>query len=120
MAERGFTLLEVLIAMTILSITFGVLIKAQSDGIDMAQRARFYTTATLLAQEHIAEVVNDREKLTSDVNDGDFGEDYPGYRYSERLEGTPLTGYLKYTLAITWGGEESGFVSNYTTFIATF
>ena len=106
MARRGFTLLEVLIALVILSITFIWLLSAQSQGIDMAMRSRFLTTSTLLAQDRIAQVTSGLRTASAGSSQGDFGEDYPGYAYVESVEATPLSGYLKYTLTVVWGKKE--------------
>jgi len=102
MSRKGFTLIEVLIAVAILGITFLWLLKAAHQSIDMASRSRFITTATLLAQRHIADVTGDKARLPG-KDEGDFGEDFPGYRYTEEIEPTPLEGYYKYTLTISWG-----------------
>ena len=45
--DRGFTLLEVLVALVILSISFLWLLSAENQGIDMAIRSRFLTTSSL-------------------------------------------------------------------------
>ncbi len=116
--DRGFTLLEVLIAMVILSIAFMWLLKAQAQGIDMAQRSRFMTTATLLAQAHIADMDTDSGTLSTGEQTGDFGEQFPGYLYRESMESTPISGYYKYTLLIFWGKEGRGFETKFITFLA--
>ena len=113
--NKGFTLLEVLVAMVILAIAFAWLIKAEGQGVDMAQRARFITTATILAQERMGQAA-DQTDQTGDGR-GDFGEDYPGYTFEEKSESTPLSGYYKYSLKIFWGGEKSGFATEFVTFI---
>ena len=100
---RGFTLIEVLIAMLILSITFLWLLGAETQGIDMSVRSRFITTSTLLGQERIAEITSGEESFTTGSDQGDFGEDFAGYTYTEEIEPTPLDGYYKYTLNIIWG-----------------
>jgi len=100
---RGFTLLEVLIAMLVLSISFLWLLKAETQGIDMSVRSKFITTSTLLAQEKIAGIISGEELVTPGSDQGDFGEDFLGYTYTEEIEPTPLDGYYKYTLNIIWG-----------------
>ena len=102
MGRKGFTLLEVLIAVMLLSITFVWLLKSTNQSIDMASRAKFVTTSTLLAQQRIAEAAGEKN-VYSGNDEGDFGEDFPGYRYTEEIEPTPLEGYYKYTLTIRWG-----------------
>ncbi|MBN2297408.1 MAG: prepilin-type N-terminal cleavage/methylation domain-containing protein [Deltaproteobacteria bacterium] len=100
---RGFTLIEVLIAMLILSITFLWLLKAETQGIDMSLRSKFITTSTLLAQDRIVQITSAEKSVMPGNDYGDFGEDYPGYTYTEDIESTALSGYYKYTLTITWG-----------------
>ncbi len=116
--DRGFTLMEVLVAMVILSITFVTLLNAENQGVDMAQRARFITTATLLAQERMGNLAVKREPVVAGDARGDFGEEYEGYTYVERREATPLPGYFKYTLTINWGGEGSSFETQFITFLS--
>lgn len=116
---KGFTLIEVLVALLILSITFLWLLSAESQGIDMALRSRFLTTSTLLAQDRIAQVTSGQRSLSSGDNQGDFGEDYPGYTYEETVESTPLAGYMKYTLTVKWGGEEGPLETKIISFIAS-
>ncbi|HOO38414.1 MAG TPA: prepilin-type N-terminal cleavage/methylation domain-containing protein [Deltaproteobacteria bacterium] len=100
---RGFTLIEVLIAMLVLAISFLWLLKAETQGIDMSVRSKFITTSTLLAQERITEITSGEETITTGSDQGDFGEEYAGYTYTEEIEPTPLEGYYKYTLNIIWG-----------------
>ncbi|MRR37696.1 type II secretion system protein [bacterium] len=103
--SRGFTLLEVVVAMVILSIAFVTLITAANQGVDMAARSKFITTSTLLAQKRIADVISDTGAKSAGTGEGDFGEDYTGYTYTEKTEATPLEGCYKYTLTIKWGAK---------------
>ena len=48
--RRGFTLLEVMVAVAIVAIALSAVYKLYSQAFDMNQSARFYTTATLLAE----------------------------------------------------------------------
>lgn len=53
--ERGFTLLEVLIALGILALALPVLLGLRNFDLDLHARAKELTTATILAQEKLAE-----------------------------------------------------------------
>ncbi|HEY5594228.1 MAG TPA: prepilin-type N-terminal cleavage/methylation domain-containing protein [Nitrospiria bacterium] len=55
-SQRGFTLLEVMIALSILAVTFVVLLGLRNRDILQHQEARYLTRATLLAQQKISEV----------------------------------------------------------------
>lgn len=101
--NKGFTLIEVLIALVILGISFTWLIVATNQSIDSATRSKFITTSTLLAQKRIAEVSTKKDAKAPGSDQGDFGEDYPGYTYTENIESTPLEGCYKYTLTLKWG-----------------
>jgi len=87
MNRRGFTLLEVMVAMAILAITLTGVYRLQSQTMVMSANARFYSVAPLLAQAKLSEI--ERTDLSDIDNDsGEFGEQHPGYRWS--LEATPL------------------------------
>jgi general secretion pathway protein I len=101
--SRGFTLLEVMIAMAILAITLVALYQSQSQSISMASDSRFLTTASLLAQSRMAEfdAVDPRGVVSAN---GDFGDDYPGYTWRLEvgsMEELPLL--KRFTLTVTQG-----------------
>jgi len=75
---RGFTLLEIMVAVSIMAIVLISVYKLHAQTISMNGSARFYTTAPLLAQRTIAEIqaFPDRRQI---VTDGDFGDEFPGY-----------------------------------------
>jgi general secretion pathway protein I len=80
----GFTLLEVMIALAVMSIVLVSVYRMHSQSLSMNTAARFYTLAPLLAQSKMAEL----EALSSDgfPNDsGDFGEQYPGYSWQTSI-----------------------------------
>jgi prepilin-type N-terminal cleavage/methylation domain-containing protein len=115
----GFTLLEVMIAMVILSVTFMALLEAEAEGIKMCSQSKFITTSTLLAERHISEVkagISD-EKPTPGQKSGDFGADYPGYTFTEDVEATPLSAYYKYTLTVNFGTGKDAYQNKIITFI---
>ena len=87
--NRGFTLLEVMIAVAILAIVLVVVFQSQSQSISMAGNARFLTTASLLAQGRMAEIeAADVTGISS--GSGDFGEDYPDYIWRVEVTDTDL------------------------------
>lgn len=53
--ERGFTLLEVLIALGILALALPILLGLRNWDLDLHARANELTTATILAQEKLTE-----------------------------------------------------------------
>ncbi len=78
--RRGFTLLEVMLAMTILAIALLAIYQSQRQSMAMAARANFLTDAALLAQGRMAQV-DAANMLELSSSRGDFGADYPQYRW---------------------------------------
>ena len=75
---RGFTLLEIMVAVAIMAIVLISVYKLHAQTISMNGSARFYTTAPLLAQRTVAEIqaFPDSRRVSAD---GDFGDEFPGY-----------------------------------------
>lgn len=74
---RGFTLLEVMVALAILAVALTTLFGSQSQSLSLALQAKFDTTAPLLAGLKGAELESGR--LQPVDAEGDFGADFPGY-----------------------------------------
>ena len=107
--NRGFTLLEVMIAVVLIAIALVTLLGSQSQSVSFANSAKFETMAALLAQSKMSEItIQNADSLSSDS--GDFGDNYPGYTWEsdvsdisiEGLEG--ISDYLKQIdLTVAWG-----------------
>ncbi len=83
-SRSGFTLLEVMVSVTIIGIALVTLIGAQSQSISIATLSRFETTASLLARQKMAELVlGDFTDLQSD--DGDFDGDFSDYHWQVEI-----------------------------------
>jgi general secretion pathway protein I len=78
--RSGFTLLEVMVAVAIVAIAFSAVYKLYSQAFAMNQSARFYATATLLAQTKLAELST---QSPSDLMDdsGNFADQFAGYSW---------------------------------------
>ena len=91
----GFTLLEVMVALAILSIALTAVYRLQSQTISMSAKARFYSLAPQLAQARLAEI---QRQNPDDITDGsgNFNETYPGYTWQIQT-GRVLTDLLAET-----------------------
>ena len=78
--DRGFTLLEVMVAVAILAIALVAILKANVQSLDTLAATREGTTASLLAASKMAEVEAVGAADWSDFQ-GDFGEDYPSFNW---------------------------------------
>lgn len=83
-AERGFTLIEVLVAFAIAALSVAVLVRAVSTGMLAAHTARNYEEAVVRARSHLAALGRDATLVVGDRS-GDDGE---GFRW--RLSVRPL------------------------------
>lgn len=83
--RRGFTLIEVMAAVMILAIALLSLLRANEQTLLLQGRAQNITTASLLAQEKISEILIDPAAL-AESEEGDFGERFPYWRWSMENE----------------------------------
>jgi len=94
--ERGFTLLEVMVSVSIIAIVFFSVFRMHIQTLAMCDSVRFYSLAPMLAQTKFAELVENPSLESLSDGSGDFGADFPGYRWqlavldvtSEVLENT--------------------------------
>jgi len=82
---RGFTLLEIMVAVAMMAIVLVSVYKLHAQTISMNIGARFYTIAPLLAQRTVSEIkaLPDRRRITAA---DDFGNEFPGYSRQVRID----------------------------------
>jgi general secretion pathway protein I len=99
-SAKGFTLMEVMIAMAILAIALVTIFQSQSQSISMTGNSRFLTTASLLAQARMAEIeALDMRDVRTDS--GDFGDGFPHYAWRVEVKGTDFAIVKKIELTVT-------------------
>lgn len=69
--QEGFSLLEVMVAFTVLALTLGVLLQIFGNGVRLAGSLDEYTRATLLAESKLAQI-DSEEPLEEGESHGDF------------------------------------------------
>jgi general secretion pathway protein I len=98
--DKGFTLMEVMIAMAILAIALVTIFQSQSQSISMTGNSRFLTTASLLAQGKMAEIeMLDMKDVRTDS--GNFGDGSPDYSWRVELKDTDFDVVKKIELTVT-------------------
>jgi len=86
-SDCGFTLLEVMVALSIMSIVLVAVYRMQSQTIRMVAAEKFYACAPFMAQSKTAQIMAaGQENTESDT--GDFGTDLPGYTWEVSMENT--------------------------------
>jgi general secretion pathway protein I len=89
-----------MIAMAILAITLVAVYQSQSQSLSMAGGSRFLTTASLLAQSRMVQIdaADPREVA---AGSGDFGEDFPDYRWQVEIGETEIEVLKRISLTVT-------------------
>ena len=95
--KKGFTLLEVMVALSIIAIVLVSVYRMHAQTVSMNNEVRFYATAPILAQIKMAEI--ESESL-EDIGDdsGDYGDEFPDYRWNiviDDVESTALGNIAK-------------------------
>ncbi len=82
--EAGFTLLEVMVAVAIIGMSFVSLLASQSQSVSIASISRFETVASMLAGQKLAKIqVEDFEQVSSES--GEFEDDFSNYRWQTEV-----------------------------------
>ena len=109
----GFTLLEVMIAVAIISIALMAVLGSQSQGLSLAGESRFNRTAALLAQGKMAEIETVRDMGALNSDSGDFGDEFPGYTWQLSVDEVLFDGaetisnrLKQIDLEVLWGANE--------------
>ena len=88
--NAGFTLLEVMIAMSILAMALVAVLQMQSQNVSMSSDSRFRTMASLLAQSKMAEA-EAAAALSNLDQSGDFSPEHPDYAWTLSVTDTRLS-----------------------------
>ena len=77
--NRGFTLLEVMISVSIIAFIFISVFRMQSGTIELATAIKFNNIAPMLAQKLLNDIGSDPADWPE--VEGDFGQDFPGFQW---------------------------------------
>ncbi|MBW2603137.1 MAG: prepilin-type N-terminal cleavage/methylation domain-containing protein [Deltaproteobacteria bacterium] len=94
---RGFTLLEIMVALSIIAIVLVSVYRLHAQTVFMNNEVRFYATAPMLAQIKMAEIESESLEDMGD-DSGDFGDEFPDYRWNiviDDVESTELGNIAK-------------------------
>lgn len=114
MSQRGFILLDILLALAILAMALPVLLGLANRDIELLGHARALTTATLLAQEKLLETeatgfppvgqqMGDfQTSLPSLHPEQDTQDQRRAFRWTRTVDQTPLEDVREVRVRITW------------------
>ncbi len=100
--SNGFTLLEVMVAVAIMSMVLVTLIGLKNSSMQNVALAEHIVTATMLAKRTMVETMASKPRLPAE-DEGEFPEDeYKGYKWKKTVVSTPLILIMEVHVAVLW------------------
>jgi general secretion pathway protein I len=98
-SNRGFTLLEVMVALAIIATALVTLLGTHLTNLNLAYENQEQTMAAMLARQKMEEIlVLPFDSVTDDS--GDFGPDQPGYKWELEVENADIDNLKKVRILI--------------------
>jgi general secretion pathway protein I len=118
MKKGGFTLLEVMVALAILSAALVVIFSQQARSIAQGNEARITTKAALLAQERMAGLIVE-QRLGSGNEEGEVKDGIPAFKWKQMVEESNMEGMKKLTIIVLWKEGEKERDVRFVTYVAS-
>ncbi len=100
--NSGFTLLEVMVAVAIMSMVLVTLIGLKNSSMQNVALAEHIVTATMLAKRTMVETIAANPRLPAE-DEGEFPEaEYKGYKWKKTVVPTPLIQIMEVHVAVLW------------------
>lgn len=113
--RRGFSLVETVVTVALLGVGISACVACMGSATRATARAEEYTAVQLMAREKLAEI--ELMPPTETEEDGDFGEERPGYYWRMRTMPTDVSGLRQVKLLIAWGDGDHPRTAEFTTFV---
>ncbi len=108
-SPKGFTLLEVLVALAVLAVALVGLLGLHNRNLLLMIRAERLSTATLLAREVLTRTQLEGQNAAK-VTNGDFSAFHPGqyseFRWRRTVRPAPVEGLWELRVNVLWGERE--------------
>ncbi len=113
--RRGFTLVELIVAVALLGIGIAACVACAGSATRASGMAEEYLAVELLAREKLADLQLNgvREPSAS----GDFGPERPGFTWALQAEPAGVTGVQRVRLAVLWGPEDRPRQEEFVTYV---
>jgi len=100
--EAGFTLLEVMVAVSIMALVLITLLGLKNRSMQDVMLAEHMTTATLLAKRLITDSIMVKPRLPLEDEGAFSEEEYKGYAWKKTISVTPLIQIMEVRVAVLW------------------
>ena len=101
--RRGFTLIEMIVATFLLAIVFVAIAETFNTVTRANSKSEAFQTSGLLARKRFAEVEQQADSLSGGDTEGNFGDEYPGFRWRQSVVATDFEKLFKVTVEISRG-----------------
>lgn len=102
---RGFTLLEVMVALAIMAGVILTVISSLNYHLSLTARSNEETVALLLARSKLEELELLDSKALDQPKEGTFAPERPNYSWKAKLSATPVAVFKSLTVTVTWGAD---------------
>ena len=118
---RGFTLLEIMVALAIIGTALVSLLSLGNRSLLVNDRLQHMTQATLLAQQKMSETehqaaVSGLSGVSTEAQ-GQFAPPFDNYRWMRALAETPLPAVQMVTITVLWGDADRNESVDVTSFL---
>ncbi len=103
---KGFTLLEVVIALAIMAGVILTVISSFNYHLSIAARDREETVGFLLARAKLEELELVSKGEPKTVQEGTFAPEHPEISWKAEVEPTAVQFFRKLSLTVTWGNDK--------------
>jgi prepilin-type N-terminal cleavage/methylation domain-containing protein len=103
--NAGFTLIEMMVAAIVLAVGIAGALGAISAATRAEGMAEQMHTAVLLARQQLTNTEQNLASLAGGTTNGDFGNDYPGYSWSQDVEATDSQYNFQVTMTVSYGSQ---------------
>jgi prepilin-type N-terminal cleavage/methylation domain-containing protein len=114
-ARRGFTLVEMLVAVVLLGVGISACVACMGTSTRASALAEEYTAVQLLAREKLSEI--ELSGTGEGEDQGDFGEERPGYAWKTVAEPGGAAGVRRVRLYVLWGDEANPRTAEFVTYV---
>ena len=108
-------MIEVVVALALLAVGISACMACIGTATQASGRAEELTAVQLMAREKLAEL--DLRGTEEGADQGDFGEERPGYAWQTTAQPADVRGLLQVRLRILWGTPEQPRSVEYVTYV---
>ena len=100
--SQGFTFLEIMVAVAIMSMVLVTLIGLKNRGMEDVLLAEHITTATMAAKDLMTDMVSAQSRMPMEEEGGFAAEELKDYTWKKLVTPTPISKIMEVRVAVFW------------------